>query len=789
MNRTEYSAMSMCGCKRIFYVLAFLLAIFPASLLAQSFDYEEHPSLDFELKNLELDLGIQPQNLRFEGAANYQLEANVDGADTLILHTAHLDVRSTTVDGNNVEFQLQNDSLFIPVSDSAGHGESFEVRIRYSGDSQFGLLKNGNGTVWTSYLPQAQRHWVPIIENPHVTLKTTFKISVPSDYQVWATGRATGENEVNESTTQYSFSSQTEIPATDLAFAIGQLESTSTTYGIKRINVAVEEGLTDEIVLQELLKTAYNELQAVEEEMQSEFPYERLNVIVLEDHNWETRAWGASTIFLYVNAGDIRQQLLRGILGQWIGARQRAAQWKDGDIINLYQTIAQQSLSDSLSVFKVKDRPDKADQSLYDVYSPEHWNGWQEQWKRWQNRSWGAVISDGHPDLLNRMLPVISWRDFANHWYQQSGQPMFNPPNIAADTDKDNSIDSASVADTLVYKVNYQTRGGDQNLRLVFEAEGRQIFDEIVTLQAHRIYGEGSESEEVSFTGTQDSVDISISADMRTLRLEVPEEIPLKLREHKPVSFLLYELRNSESIQQRIDAARNLGTHTENPDLQLAITDMLESGVDPRVHAALLTSLAEITQGAAGTEQMFLNALDNEHPEIQKAALGALQYYPDNADILNAVRNMTANTDDPSLFQQGVAVMSDIAGEEEMQQFFTEIVQQDTVGHRSLAAINQLLEMGQTDLLSETDQFLEDTYEYDVRAEAFEILVEHDDNSQNWLDRGKEFLNESPDPRIRYLAVRGLLEHQSPDIQSFLEEYQPDEYDARVYGLIQRGIE
>ncbi|GAA5520336.1 hypothetical protein LQ318_01300 [Aliifodinibius salicampi] len=789
MNRTEYPATLTCDYICVFCALIFLLMMCPAGLTAQSFDYEEHPRLDFELMNLELDLGIQPQNLRFEGAANYQLEANIDGADTLIVHTAHLDVRSTTVDGNNVEFQLQNDSLFIPVSDSAEYGESFEVRIRYSGDSQFGLLKNGNGTVWTSYLPQAQRHWVPIIENPHVTLQTTFNISVPSDYQVWATGRKTGENEVNESTIQYNFSSETEIPATDLAFAIGQLESTSTTYGIKRINLAIEEGLTDEIVVQELLQTAYDELQAVEEGMQSEFPFERLNVIVLEDHNWETRSWGASTIFLYENAGDIKQQLLRGIIGQWIGSRQRAAQWEDGDIITLYQTIAYESLNDSLSIFEVKDRPDKGEQSLYDVYSPEYWNGWQNQWERWQGGSWGAVVAGLYPNLLNQMLPVISWKDFANHWYQQSGQPMFDAPNIVTKTGKNSSRDSVSVADTVVYEVNYQTGGAGQNLRLTFEADGREVFDEIVTLQAHRVYENGSESDEVSFTGARDSVDISISADMRTLRLEVPDGIPLKLREHKPVSFLLYELRNSETLEQRVQAAGNLGTHTENPDLQLAITDMLESGVDPRVHAALLTSLAEITQGAAGTEQMFLNALDYEYPLIQKAALGALKYYPDNAEILKAVKSMTANTDDPSLFRQGVAVMSDIAGEKEMQQFFTEIVQQDTVGHRSLAAINQLLKMGQTDLLSEMDQFLENSYDYSVRAEAFEILIEHDDSAQNWLTRAKEFLNESPDPRIRYLAVRGLLEHQNSDIQSFLEEYQPDEYDARVYNLIQREIE
>lgn len=751
----------------------------------QSFDHESYPQLDFNFTDLELELGIQPQNLRVDAAANYRIEANVSGADTVILYAARMDISSASVDGEETEFQLHNDSLFIPLAEAAEKGDSHEIRIRYSTDPGFGLLKNNRNTVWTSLLPRSQRHWVPVVDNPHVTLKTTFNISVPEGYNVWATGRKTGEESVAEDVMQYQFTSETEVPASDLAFAIGDFESQSTTYGIKRINLAVEEDLSDDIETQQLLQQAYDWLERVESEMQSEFPYERLNIVVMKDHSWETKSWSSSTIFLYQNRGDIQRQLLRGIIAQWIGSKQRVAQWSQADAIMLYQTLIQESLAGDISNLEVEDQPQQSEQSIYDLFGPDRWNTWQEKWSQWQDQSKDWIISDTHPRMIKQLSPVIRWSDYADLWYQQSGQPMFDVSEII--DRPDTSAEEQTAVDSIAYHVEYQLGDANENLTLGFEAtEG--VYDELTSLRALKIYEDETETEEITFTGMTDSVSVAVSSDIRTVRLEVPDELNLDIEEHKPVPFLLYELRNAESLDHRTQAAENLGAHTDNPDLQLAIVDALESNIEPEVRAALLTSLANITQGAAGTEQLFLDALQNDSRMVQRAGLKALENYPESSDIQDTIKQMTANTNHISIFEHGISALSSIASEEELEGFLSDIASQDTLGYRSVAAIQQLAEKGQTGTLSEATRFLDEDYDYGVRQMALEVLIEYEDTAQNWLERGQELLPESADPRIRYLVVQGLLQNQNPEITSFLEEYLADEYDARVYHEIRQGL-
>lgn len=766
-----------------------LLAIVP-ELDAQSFDHQPYPKLDFDFTELELELGIQPQNLRIDAAATYRIEANVSGADTVILYAAHMDISSASVDGESAEFRMHNDSLLIPLAEAAEKGQAYEVRIRYSTDPRFGLLKNSNNTVWTSLLPRSQRHWVPVVDNPHVTLKTSFNISVPAGYTVWATGRKTGEESVSEEVVQYQFASEAEVPASDLAFAIGNFENQSTTYGIKGINLAVEQELTGEVDLQQLLQQAYDGLGSIEKEMQSEFPYDRLNIVVLKDHGWEMKSWGGSTVFIYQNRGDLQRQLLRGIIAQWIGSRQRAGQWSQADAIMVYQTLLQQSIGGETQEVEVKDQPQTSRKSIYELFGPQRWNAWQQRWLQWTEQSKDWIIRDTHPEMMKQLSPVIGWRDYAGLWYRLSGQPMFVASEVLnmdrADTSSSGSADQA-MTDSVRYRVSYQLDETGEQLALGFKSV-QGVYDELKTLRLHKIYAEGTETEDISFTGMTDAISVGVSPDIRTARLEIPDQLKLEIEEHKPVPFLLYELRNAESLDQSVRAAKNLGSHTDNPDLQLAITDALEREVEPEVRAALLTSLAGITQGAAGTEQLFLDALQHESQTVRQAGLKALQNYPENPDILSTVQQVTVSTDRLPVFKQGIATLSTIASGEELKGFIADIVRQDTVGHRSVAAIRQLADEGEAGILSEAERFLDEEYDYGVRQAALDLLTEYENTSDNWLERGRELLAESPDPRIRYLVVQGLLKNRNPEIISFLEEYRADEYDARVYHAIRQGI-
>lgn len=744
---------------------------------AQSFDHEAYPKLDFNFLEVTLNLGVQPQNLRIDGEAIYQVEANISGADTLTLYASHLDISNVSVEGEATDFSLQNDSLFIPVDDSAEAGSQYEVNIRYSGRPQFGVLQNRNETVWSSQLPRAQRHWIPIVDHPQVTLKTTFNISVPSGAKVWATGKKVEEEVLSVDAVRYQFATQREVPASALSFAVGNFKNQSTSFGEKKINIAIEKSLANEIDQQKVLQNATDYLRAVEKKLQHDYPFDQLQVVILEDHNGETKSWSASTVFLYKNRGDLNAQLMRGIVGQWFGVQQRERQWNQADAITLNQTLLLQELLADSSRLDNEDHPEGFGKSLYQEFGPDRWNSWQKGIDTWQNESVKIFMRDSITEMLD-LGEVISWDAYADFWYNHIGQPMFEQPQFSFEVE-----DASSQQDSVAYDVYYDFNEADGTLKLQFKAtEG--FFGELTTIDAYAMYPGKVDTSEVTFTGKEDSIVLQVQPTISTLKLDVQNYPSLTLEEFKPSSFLIHDLRNGKTVEERAKAARKLGYYSDNPDLQLAIQDFMKRDLDPKVEAGLLLSLADITDGASGTEQEFLDALQSNHQVIREAGLMALQNYPQNNTAVNTVQAVAHQADEFAMFKKATEVLTVLMAEESFSGFAKSVVQSDTVGRRSIFSIRQLANMGQVeDAVEQAALFTENQHPYDIRSAALQILIQHDHAASNWLARGQELLDES-DPRIRFLMVRGLEQNIDDEIRRYLKDYMQDEYDARVYQKI-----
>jgi hypothetical protein len=758
-------------------VLVTLMTLVSDNLKAQSFDHEPYPKLDFNFINLELSLGIQPQNLRIDGEAKYQVEANISGADTLTLYASHLDVSNVSVDGKTADYSLQNDSLFVLVDDSTEVGSQYEVNIRYSGRPQFGVLQNRNETIWSSQLPRAQRHWVPIVDHPQVTMKTTFNISVPSGVQVWATGAKVGEEVLSVDAMRYRFASQKEVPASSLAFAIGAFKNESIGYGEKKINVAVENSLGSEVDQQAILEAVQDYLGSVEEKLGRQYPFEQLQVVVLEDHNGEIKSWGASTIFIYKNRGDIDTQLMRGIIGQWFGVQQRERQWSQADAITLNQTLLIKELMSESSTLSRKDQPKGFTQSLYSVFGPERWNSWQKGIEKWQNESVRGFMRDSISKMLD-LDDVISWNEYADFWYDNIGQPLFDRPQFSLDKEG-----SSTQKDSVAYEVYYELNEAEGTLKLQFTAT-HGYFGELTTIEAYEVYPGKVDTLEVTFTGKEDSIVLQVQPTINTLQLSSKGYPTLTLDSFKPSSFLINELRNGESVEERANAARKLGYHSDNPDLQLAIQDFMNQDLEPEVKAGLLLSMADITDGASGTEQVFLDALKSDHQVIREAGLMALQNYPQNDTVVNTVKAVAQRAEGLPMFKKAMEVLTVVMAEESFGGFVEKVAQTDTVGKRSIFAIRQLANVGQVEnAIEQANLFTEGPFSYDIREAALQILIQHDHAASNWLARAEE-LFEDADPRIRFLVVKGMEQNMNDEIREYLMDYRPDEYDARVHQKI-----
>lgn len=762
-----------------FFILLFLFLALATQIQAQSFDYQQYPKLDFSFTSLELDLGVQPQNLRIDGNAHYRLKANVSEADTVILYAAHLDISSASVNGKEADFMLHNDSLFVPLAKPTQAGDTLSLDVRYSGTTDFGLLKDERETVWTSLLPKAQRHWVPIIDNPRVALKTKFNISVPAGFRVWATGEKTGEKAASVDAMTYQFESKTPVPASALAFAIGHFNHATTNTENKQLNVISEKATTDSSRVRALAQSASQYLARLQDSLQVDYPYSQLNIVVLPDHHWETKSWGASTVFVYQNRGNLKAQLLRGLIGQWFGVYQREANWSYADAINLYQSMVYDAFSDTTVALKEADIPDSTTETIYDGFGIQRWNQWLRSWRQWTNAPLKTILSDSKTVVLKQLPSVISWNDYARFWYRKSGQPLFDMPGLPLVSDTA-SESTKQAADSVAYKVVYSLNESEGKLKLRFSAT-HGGYKKLTSIKAYEIYPNKTDTAEVTFTGVQDSVILNVEPMINTLRLDASAHPKLHLDEYKPASFLIYEFRNAKSADQRAEAARKLGYRADNPDLQLAIEDFMNKETEPKVKAALLSSLGDITQGAAGTEDTFLNALKSDNEQLRDAALMALQHFKDNTTVKDRVERVAINASNTELFKKATQVLTSIESPEQFNSFAGTITQRDSVGQRSVFVIQQLANMGQVgEAVNKAGLFTEGQFGYGIRSRALGILIQHDHTPADWLTRAKELLNDS-DPRIRYLVVRGLQRNQNKEITDYLQAHIQDEYDARVH--------
>jgi len=758
--------------------LGIFLVLISQDAWAQEFDYKQYPRLDFSFGELQLNLEVNPEEGSIEGTARYNAISNIDNIDSLVLQAAHMEIREVRVNDSEVDFNLRNDSLIIAFEEPYGAGESLEVSVNYKTIPRFGVLQNDLGTMWSSLLPLSNRHWFPSLDHPRVTFKLGVSLTVPSGYQAVANGVKVDEEILDLNRVRFQYQTRSQVPATAVAFAVGKFDRQETSFGIKRITLNSEKGALTEVQNQELLEEAYDLLRLSEQRLGMEFPYERLHIVVLKDHFWETKTWGASTVFLYKNGGDFLAQLRRAIYAQWFGVYQREEQWSDSEATTLLQAALDVELSDTLRTLTGKDYPDAETNDLYQAFGSEKWNRFRRQFNELDNRIRNTVMQN-LSDLVGVGEGVYSFRRYGEFWYQKNGQPVFE-----LEFDKQQAAEEFE-SDSVIYRVNYAEEGN--NLRLTFNAQ-KGVYNELVTLPLVQISPDRVDTLEVTFTGARDSVRIQVPSLVQNVKILDATRPNLTLDQYKPASYLIYQLRNDENIEDRAEAARKLGHHSDDPDLQLAIKDFMSQELDPRIRAPLLASFGDITGGASGTEQVFLDALGSNNIGIQKAGLFVLQNYPDNEQVQQAVRQYATGVDSLPLYKDAARVFFSLADSVAMNGFVSEVVSSDTAGYKAIFAIQELANAGNVErALKQGAFYISDVYDYAVRSKALQILFQHDRSPESWEARAPELLADV-DPRIRYLTVEGLSRIPDIDRDDLFSVIIQDEYDQRVYRAMSRAL-
>lgn len=762
---------------RFTFLLLFASLIF-STAQAQHWDYEKYPDKNVSFTHLDADIRISDDPV-ISGDVIYTARVLREGVNRIHFHAVSMNIISIEVNGTPKSHRFRNNLLILDLERSYERGEVIQIRIQYDANPNFGIHKNTNGTIWTSFLPNSLQHWLPVFENPQVSLTSDFVFTHPPNISIVANGRK-GETEilsVNESAT--GFTSNIAIPVTGIAFVAGEFRSSISTLGSGVNGQAAVPGfgrradsqihIYSEVEYSEmdnLLTHAANRYRSVQDFLSLNYPFRDLHIVLLEEDFMEVKSYGAGIVYLHKNRGDLKYQLDRSISAQWAGVYLREHQWDDPDAVLFLQAY----LMDHL--FNSDFSHTEAVSGPYDKLSDNELFKWAQFIKSNQSAGLKRDFSLIRERLFSRGNMTLDWHQFSLDIYRESGRNYFDGIEHVASVVEEEVYSEYSV------KIDWDE---DENrLQIYFESQHNPI-DELVTVELTEVNMSGRRVHELSFTGESDGVVVSVSPSVEYVTFNVIDRDDLILHVEKPYLFWISQLRDDAEPKRRVEAAKGLSTIRNNPDLQLALNDVLRTEVNPQVFAEILRSMSSLTGGASGTEERFIQHSSSEqHRDVQLAAIEALANFNENERVIGRLNTIIIQTNIEEVRVEAIKSLAKVTTADRFRALSQNLITRERVLNEVPLILNELAKKGEVSQAVEmAESFLSDVFPYSVRLKSLKMIQNYDQSATNWMSRLPGLLTDNH-PGIRMAATESLGKVSAQQRTGLKNSVIENEFDERI---------
>lgn len=748
-------------------VFIVLISSFLSDGLLKAQFNERYPKHPIDLTKAEIVLNVEPQNFLLQGKVKYFAKVKSTIEDSFILHAQDLEIDAVSLNGERVEFSVSTDSLSIQIEQPLERDELIEIEISWQSLSVFGLHRDFKYNFWSSLNSNSLHYWIPSFNYIGEELSVRTEFQIPADYEVVSNGLKVSDEVISTEKKKVVWQTQKEIPITGISFVLGKFKTEQANSGITNIQVFAENSLINDEQLTALLRNAVITLKATESVLRFEYPYESLNVVLLPDMMWMQKQWSSGTVYLFSNLGDINNQLERGIYSQWFGERFRPFYLEnDSDFYELVKAAIHAKLG--------KESSQLLSDSEFRTPSLTQWNKWQQILKSKSVDSYfKSTVEASLPELARLSPGIVEGEDFAKTWYKITGLPWFELPNF--------ELPIVSETEVVLYphkiSVNYDEISSE--IDITFRSIDAAA-DSITAVIFKAVSPSDTASTELLFSGLIDSaqVKIPLTTSFIIFEDENGESNQFKV-ENIPAPFLVNQIRSS-NVDWKISAAKSLADYSDDKDLQLAINDILRSESNVEVRAALLETYGVFANGGLGTEQIFIDGINNSSESIQLASLKTLKNYPNNDFVQSSVRSKILSTENEEVFERAINTYFAITNLEQQQGLVTPLLRAESTGTKSLKILEQSVTVDTSGTtLRALSSFLNASFPFSTREKALSLLLKHQANPSYWSDRITELMFDV-DPRIRLKSVTALKLLEGEELQSKLEMFRLNENDPRI---------
>ncbi len=732
-------------------------------------DYPVRPDIEVAYAGLELQLEAGFDGKRIRGRAVYRFRPKHAYVDKLVWSAPGMTIMELTMNGERVPYRLQGDSLVISFPDEPDPAREHALSVNYTADPEFGVHFRHNGTIFSSALPGSTAHWVPGPIHPWATMPVVTRLEVPEPL----TGVATGALEVETSTDRgrlFVFRSAMDVPLSGLFFAAGQFEVEDSFSGTKNMRIYREEGVSTPDRIQELLSFMTRRVRDYERLMQSEIPFQAFHALLLSDNMWETCPYYAGAVVTHDTSSQAGTVIARALAAQWFGISLRPERWQDSGHITLLQALAAEKLSEA-DWQAAKDPLEEAfivPETVYQARSMDQW-----QWSRHFLRQNSLPVYTGAVDALMRTLAarkgVMTSFEFSSMIYEKTGRWMDTPQITEPQPDM-----------SLRYRVAAEEIRGSDRISLTFEALD-DLSDEEIDARVYFVRDGRIHEKSVTFSGTGDRLELSPGGFVNNLWMEATGENEVRFELEKPFSYWLHQLRRDEDADRRKEAALALRDFSTDPDLQLAVQDLLNREQDPEVLAAMHRLMAELTSGASGTERRFLEGITSRHEQIRLESMKALGAYRGNSQVESQVLSVIQSSDDIRLVNEAIRTYRKLISGEDFREFAIRFLREDRQDQLfTKTLIEELFAIpADESAVNAVREYLSSGYSFELRWLAFRKLRKHAVQTGWQEDFARDF-SDDPDPRIRFATLFSLSHMNFEDRGPFLDSRMLVEYDIRI---------
>ncbi|AXJ00450.1 Peptidase family M1 [Cyclonatronum proteinivorum] len=757
--------------------LLLLLSVSPALSAAQEpmfQDYETYPVLDYKFTHLEAQLALNPETRSLSGIVTYTLEAKHRFAGVLHIPAAGLQINSILINEREASFSHEQDRIEIdPAAYLSDPQRPFELSISYEAPQSTALIKTAAGTLFTTLSPNRRSEWIPVVEHPRIAFTTRFSLEVTEGTEVVSNGQYFRTQSLDDGAKRVIWRSEVPVPSTDLAFFAGDLSFTETLLGLTNVRVYGEARTGSAQVREDLMREVVNSLSSITRSLRVEYPFEGFSLVMLEDHYWEPRPYAASLGMLAGTISPAKVQIDRVVASQWFGAALRSETVAGSAAVLLHQAHLMQQLEPDTPPFGVQGFPSVDGFDYWNHMLPQHFGFWHDALEQADDFTRFA-LSDHKQAQLRRGDPVGDWPEFQREWYRATGRTL-EEPVFGSQTEEPQDT---PLTVQLVFGYN-----SERGVSVTVDPQGTVETDSIrVPLELHF---RGAEVRRDTLTVFRTGGEFVIPADTRPQNIMAGDGAPAFLfREMKDLNMWLHQLRSSDDISRRVQAAENLPRFREDPDIQLAVRDVLRAEDHPQVRAALIRAISSIVRGAAGTQQLFLDLVATAEGDEQLAAVEALRNYPGNAAVVSAIGRLAQSMQYSEAAVLAVRVFREVATEEQFTELASSLLGGSGPGAIRAAVVQELFELSDRMVAVDTSYeiALSTNFPYLMRATAMSALANH--NRAQDLQELIPVLIEDTDPRMRLISLRYIGALEDEIMNDLLEQRFQVERDPRLRAVL-----